>query len=366
MLWLIYIFLIFLGLILKRSRCYGLAVILFMGAVAYLNTDSADYIGIYLRTYLNPTAVPNMDVGWVVLCQIGSFLGLSYNAFAGVLTIISMTVLVAFGWRANVNTSFMLALFLIYPGLMSIVQFRQFVASAIGAIALMALSSNARGRYILFTGLIYLASLVHRSALIMFLVLIWPVMFKAGRKGRAVLVLILAAAAAFCLANAETLSSFVFGDFRTGVYLSANGGSTAASLPVGIRNATLLAGMALIPYLCCRAEIGGVGSSSISSSLFDSVGISIAGIIALFNIVLIALVPFVFITNDFMRFERYGFTYALVLFARQTKEPVGSIFTSKVCFLVLCIAFAAFYVANTFDSVYGALLSFEYFPELFL
>ena len=370
MLWVIYICLIMVGLFCRNSKCYDFTVVVFLGFLALINTDSADYSGVYLATYLNPTAVEGMDPGWVLLCQMGASLNLSYNGFACILTVVSMLLLRYYCKAMGSNSSLMLSMFLIYPGLMSIVQFRQFVASAIGAVALAVICSKIRWRDVLFSAMAVLAFFVHRSAIILFLVLLCPVLKMFGRKGRVAAAIFLVSLGLLALLNARAIAETVFGEYRTGIYLSAFGGDTAVSSLGGVRNAALVIVMALLPFLCYRyirrvmpVELPKETSTDVLPDLVQMMEFSRT--IVVFELTLMVLLPVVLITNDFMRFERYGFTYALALFSAmpevRSRHPLLS---CKALYVALCAIFAFSYVANTFDSVYGALLSYEYLPKI--
>ena len=122
--------------------------------------------------------------------------------------------------------------------------------------------------------------------------------------------------------------------------------------------------MAVLAYFCCRymAKVNG----TLDKGLFEwGVGKAVFGILFL-NLCLLVLVPVVFLTNDFMRFERYGITLALALFAMMPSlKRRAPILSCKALYVGVCLLFAFFYVANTFDSVYVALLNPETIPPFF-
>lgn len=361
MLWIIYISLIILGLFLKRSRVYDYCVISFLGFLAWANTDAADYKSIYLPIYLNPSESADMDTGWVVLCEFGKFIRLSYNGFACVLTVLALLLLRWAGLYISTNTSFMLSLFLIYPGLISIVQFRQFIASSIGVVALILLFAKVQHRYIFFIVLASFACLIHRSAAVLFLLLLWPLLRAFSRKGRTLATIFVICSCLGVISNAETISAFFFGEKRTYVYLSAYQGATAAGPLGGLRNVLLIIIMAIMTYYLRQTLLETYNKRKFQSNIDVSYGISIL------NISMLVLIPFVYITNDFMRFERYAFTYALLLFAMLCNtKSCFKFFLNKFSYAILCFIFAFSYVANSFDSIYGALLSFETLPSFFL
>lgn len=365
MLWFPYTMLILVGLFCKNSKVYDFCVILFMGILAWLNTSAADYSTVYLPTYLDPFGIYDMDLGWAWLCYLGSKLGLSYNGFACVVVITSMILYRGFGKRIGANTSFLLALFLIYPGLMSLVQLRQFVACSVGCLASAVLwTSNNKTRYASFVAMMLLAFSLHRSSVVIFLAALPAVLIPAGRRGRVVVMFALAFIGLGLLLNWKALSIRIFGEMRTNVYLGASGGVNSLSLIGGVRNALLLAFAAILPYFCCRhmAKLSG----TVNKGVFEwEIGRAPLGILFL-NAALLVLLPVVFLTNDFMRFERHGLTLALGLFAMMPSlRNRAPLLSCKALYVLLCLVFALFYVANSFDSVYTALLNPQSIPSFF-
>lgn len=365
MLWVPYLLLIFLGLFCDVFQLYDYIVILFMGLLAWLNTSAADYSSVYLAAYLNPFGIYDMDLGWSWLNYLGANLGLAYNGFACVVTIVAMILYREFGKRVGANTSLMLALFLIYPGLMSLVQFRQFVACAVGCMAVACLwTSHWKYRHLIFAALMALAFLLHRSSIVLLFALVPSFLALTGKRGRVVVVLLLVALGFVLFVNWESLCVQVFGETKTTTYLSSSAGKTAVSSLGGLRNICLLVLMAIIPFLCCSymARVEGTREKG----LFEwGLGKPVLGILFL-NFVLLVLAPVVLLTNDFMRFERYGITLALALFSMMPSLRQRSVVLScKAFYVVVCIFFAYFYVANTFDSVYTPLLNPETIPAFF-
>ncbi len=365
MLWTLYVLLILIGLFCNKSKAYDFGVILFMSVLAWLNTSAADYSSVYLPTYLNPFGIYDMDMGWSWLCELGARCGLYYNGFAFVITAIALVLYREFGKRVGANTSFMLALFLIYPGLMSLVQFRQFVASCVGSVAVACLwSSHGKKRFVAFAALFLLAVLLHKSVVVLAFALIPSILCTFGKRGRMLVTLAAAAIFAGLLTNWETIVVQIFGEMRTSTYLSASEGATSVSLFGGLRNALLLVLVPVLAWLCCRymASIKG----TLGRGVFEwGLGKAELGIVFL-NIALLVLLPFVFLTNDFMRFERYGITLALALFAMMPELNRREPFLScKALYVAVCFIFAYFYVANTFDSVYTPLLNPTMIPPFF-
>lgn len=366
MLWIPYLLLVLLGQFCKNSKTYDFSVILFMGFLAWLNTSSADYASVYLPIYYNPFGAHDMDPGWAWLCYFGSEAGLTYNGFSCIVVMAAMVLYREFGRRIGSNTSFMLALFLIYPGLMSLVQLRQFVACSVACFAFALFwTSDKKMRHIFFPALMLISFSLHRSSVVLLFALFPEVLTVAGRRGRILVALVLTIIGFGLLSNWKDLSIQLFGENRTSVYLGATGGANAVSTLGGMRNALILVLAALLPYCCCR-YIAKMRKSLDKGVLDWMIGRAPLGIIFL-NAALLVLIPVVFLTNDFMRFERHGLTMALGLFAMMPSlEKRSPLLSCKALYVAVCLVFAYFYVANSFDSVYTALLNPNGFPPFFM
>lgn len=363
MLWAAYIALIVIGLFCKNSRAYDFTVILFMGLLAWFNTTHADY-ATYLSIYLNPTMIPDVDSGWVFLCKLGSMFGLSYNGFACVITITAMFLYREFGKLVGGNTSLMLALFLVYPGIISLVQFRQFVASTIGCLAVAVLCSESKRRTLCYLLLVTCSVLVQRTAAVFLIAIFAKAFLACGKRGRLIIGLAAAFAVAFALAHAEDLALSMFGEMRTNAYLGAGDGSLSVGTLGAIRNTLFLIIMAIIPYYCCKI-MAGHDESVDSETRGPSVAPSLK-YIALINICLLVITPFVFITNDFMRFERHGFSLAIAIFSMMPSlRERHLVLSCKAFYLFIGIIFAYFYAGVVFDTVYAPMLTFSSVPPFF-
>lgn len=368
LLWTAYISLIIIGLFVKRSIAYDLLIIGFLGFVAWIATDTAD-LPYYVRIYLTPSDYLNVEGGWRLLCSLGVALGLSYNGFACVITVAATALLVVFARRATPNESFFLSMFLIYPGLISLVQFRQYVASTIVLIGVLALSGKKRYSWPVFIGSLVLAFLIHKSSIIVGFVALVPFFNKLNKHGRIIASIVMGVALAALLVKAKDFSFLVFGQEQSEVYLRAASGDTsikdggnAISAFGALRNLVFIFGIAFLSLYC--VALGEKKRNALWVKRQSLLKLS-----QFINIAMIALVPFVVISGDFMRFERYGFMFALVIFTYMpyiAKRHV--LFSTKAFYVFIATVFLYFLFLNgsTFNTTVEALLSFEYFPNFFM
>lgn len=364
-LWATYLILILLGLFVRRSKCYDACFIVFMGVVAWLNTDSADILDVYMPMYAAPQLDWDTEPGWLFLCSVGNALGLSYNSFAFLLTLLVSTALVVFARKMTPNESFFLALFLVYPGLLSLVQFRQFIASVIALIGVLVLASGRKGKWVWFILLLSIAFLMHRSSIILASLAIVPIYRRIPKRLRWIAIAFGAFLLVEMVMNAQIISTFFFGEVKTGAYFRSLSGDTSAgsagnasSLGIALIDVFLTALLCvLVPLFAKRLQENAVEDSSFLR-------------LATFaNIAMVVLIPMLFITEDFMRFERYGFMLALCVFAGMPYlAKRHALFSCKAFLLAICFVFCWMYAIRgaTFGAVMGPLLSFEYFPSLFL
>lgn len=359
-----YLLMVFLGFFLRDSRLYNITGVILFGILAWLNTDSADYANIYLKMYANPDTFYDIDPGWGLLCKLFSMLGFSYNGFACIIAMCSVSLLLFYAKKITANTSFFLALFLIYPGLMSLVQFRQFFASALIALAIAVFEGKGFRKYILFIVLVFLAFTMHRSALIMLPLLLLFAYQHFSLKERQILVIIAVVVIVLLVTNIQMISYEIFGEAKTNSYLHPETNSAIQSTTIlgGLKNTAFLILMYVISNLQWHHYFSKIQRKEGEMGWLRKLDLA-----RFSNTVVLLLIPFMFITTDFMRMERYAFTLTLGLFAimpSMVKREQSLIV--KAMLACVCILFCyAFVVRGSFDVVIGALLSFEYVPSFF-
>jgi hypothetical protein len=365
LLYVIYIGLIVLGLFAERSKLYCVSVVVFMTVLAFLNTSSADYASYW--SYYNQASFFTSqssiftEPGWLVICSVGRAIGLSYNGFAAIVTLATMSVLVLVCRRMSTSTPFFLSLFLIYPGLMSLVQFRQFVAAAIALLAFLQLVRASNHRYLKFALLVLLAASMQSTAILLLGYLIVPLYQKTPSKLRVLLAAALIAFGCLCYSHIGTLAYLLFGSTKTDAYLSGLNGS--------LRNGTACAFLVIV---MCALSIGcervlkrqpaGEGSAfdRESASAFATLG-------KYMSILMLAIIPLLYYTPDFMRLERYIFSFSLCVFALMPLLPQRHpVLSCKATYVLIALCFNLLLInIGTFDTVTAALLSPTSIPGFF-
>ena len=361
LLWAAYLLLVVIGLFVKSSKVYDASFVIFFSLITWLNTDAADLLDVYMPIYINPQHDWGVEPGWTFLCNVGNALGLTYNGFVCVLCVLSASLLVFLISHMTVNSSFYIALFLVYPGLISIVQFRQFVASVVVMAGIYLLMHEKKASLPAFIFCVLVGFSIHRSSIIMAALGIVPFYSKMTKGVRWILAAIGIGLLVLCISNAQVLGQMVFGKTKTDAYLRSLSGDTssglagnASTLTIALIDIFLTAFIGVFVAYCARkCEKAGLCSLLGSKILSGS------------NLMMYALIPLLFVTEDFMRFERYGFMLALLVFSMMPYlKKRHMLFSCKAFLLLICCAFAYMYVlrGTTFGVVVEPLLSFEYFP----
>lgn len=160
---------------LLKNNSYWVEIIIFlvMWVIAVFNYSNADYESyrlIYDYYIPNGTGLSVMpDIGYYALCVIGHYFGLTYQSFRGIYITFALLIFIkGFSYFAK-NKKNIYILYLIFPFLMEVVQYRFFMAVSI---MLYALPYLKEGHYKKFIILIILAASLHFSAIIYLLFLL--------------------------------------------------------------------------------------------------------------------------------------------------------------------------------------------------
>lgn len=159
--------LVFLGLVIPKSKGVTTAILIFMWVLFAFNLQSPDR-GSYETAYNNLFEVriymTNYEPAYTLLMIISRILRLSYVGFRTVLATIYVVLIGVSVKRYTVRTASALALFLIAPFLWYISGLRVAISSAVVAYSFWFLLSNSKKSIIKFCIGIAVATLFHYSA----------------------------------------------------------------------------------------------------------------------------------------------------------------------------------------------------------
>lgn len=175
-----FVFLILLGLCIPRINIIGLLSITYLGYLSLISINAADfssYEGIYYS--ITSSKLYETGYGWYLINSWGRLHGLNYGQLKCVLTVIGL-VLIAISIKILLknNYNYIWGLYLLYPGLINIIQIRFFIALAISIFALIFLLNGKKWGIIVYFILILCAATIHTSVSFYLVFLLIPLIEK--------------------------------------------------------------------------------------------------------------------------------------------------------------------------------------------
>ena len=160
---LIYIILIIAGIINKKSHFLFIITFLFAWILIAGNYQNADY-GQYVQRYGWGKDIL-VDFGFSFLCQFFLNFGFEYQGFKAVVSFICLLMIFRSINKLSPYSSFGAALFLLFPFVIDVTQFRNFIAYSIVFYAIPFLFHEGRNNVIKYVIIVLLASSIHATSL---------------------------------------------------------------------------------------------------------------------------------------------------------------------------------------------------------
>ena len=187
MMFIVFLFLIVIGMIIKKSKLYEILIIAFMAIITLYGENIADFENYqnaynYIATGHNYT---DLGKGWYYLCSFGAKLNLTYAQFKTIIMIISLLLIfdtIKYFVGNNKYKTTILSLYLIFPALLDCIQIRFLLAEAIVIFAFRYLFRNDKKSLIIYSLLVLLASTIHSSVLLYFIFLLYKFIGKYESK----------------------------------------------------------------------------------------------------------------------------------------------------------------------------------------
>lgn len=127
------------------------------------NYDNADYDQ-YLLRYESGLEV-TVDIGYSCLCNFFCNLGFDYQTFKGIVSFVCLLMIYRTINKLSLHPSVGAALFLIFPFIIDITQFRNFVSYSVVFSAIPHLFDNKRFGLIKYVAIVLLASSIHAASI---------------------------------------------------------------------------------------------------------------------------------------------------------------------------------------------------------
>jgi len=166
-----------LGFIKQKSKFVMISLFLLLWILFGFNTSNADYM-IYNLIY--DGHYPNHEFGFMLLVNLFSNLGFTYQQFLISISLICYLILFRIINKYTIGTNYVIALYFIFPFMLDVVQIRNFIAMTIILLGIQYLLSDKKRATIKYIVAVLAASSIHYTSLF-YLILVFA-RFKSWKK----------------------------------------------------------------------------------------------------------------------------------------------------------------------------------------
>ncbi len=234
-----------------------------------------------------------LGYGWLWLCILGNKIGINYYIFKSILYVVAcFFVYITIGKFVKKRRSLVFGIYLVFPGLLDLVQIRFFLASSILLYAVVCMITNFNKKTFLFyIMLLTIASLIHMSCLFYLVFLFLPLFKKFKLKGLFISFIFLAVLFLILSRFIDDILIFILPvsqQSRIRAYFNGDFISFPAIIVYG--------SLFILQFLLSFAIYKKTKKDSKYKSLLKY--------ICLINVLLILSMPFVYVSSDFLRVQR--------------------------------------------------------------
>ncbi|WP_100333075.1 EpsG family protein [Bacillus alkalisoli] len=154
----------------KHIKLIAFLLLIFAWVLYWGNTDNPDYAN-YTRLYtsiLNGEDIfigTDLQYGFRLLIKLGTIMGMSFEVFLAVTTLLSFLLIHSTVKRFSGNYNYIYLLYFIFPFFIDVVQFKNFIAMSIFIYSIKYLLNSSFKSKILYCALILIAGTIHYAAL---------------------------------------------------------------------------------------------------------------------------------------------------------------------------------------------------------
>ncbi|NQX45868.1 EpsG family protein [Paenibacillus tritici] len=354
-----YITIILLNVLRKKGKLVKLILsvimISFMSFLFIGGFTNADYLN-YYTAYQNQYA-PTFEIGFRFLMKICFAFGLSYDSFLLFIFIIGISLRILF-IKNVANINYVLALFLIYPFIIEIVQVRTFLAMSIVIFSMNYLLFDKRGNVLKYIICISLACTIHSLSVFLFPIII--IKFNRIRSLIKYIPVLTLVIIIFLIYNGFSLS------FMSGIFSKIDSERASLYVTGGFSNTYILNFIYIIMNLLLAKWSINIINNSSEFNLKDDFKAELSKKIYYINIILFIYTPFYLLSGLFFRIPRSFYIINYVLFyiasERLTKKTQNYYLYNAIIILYLIIVFILeFYVQRKVEVLYPIIFDNKFF-----
>lgn len=169
-LFIIYIFIVILNFAFKRNKLITFFDFLYMWILMGWSYGNADY-NTYTLRYLYPNLYNTLEWLYTCLQNLGKAIGLDYAGFLIVMSAIFLFIRFWVICKMSSRPNMVIGLYLLFPFIMDITQIRMFYAVSLVLLGSYFLLKGTKRGYTLFILFVILATLIHASCALYFILL---------------------------------------------------------------------------------------------------------------------------------------------------------------------------------------------------
>ena len=228
-----------------------------------------------------------LGYGWLVLCMLGNFFGVNYYFFKSILYCLSCVLIVNSIKKISSKWELSFFLYLIFPGLLDLIQIRYFLAtSVILFFLIIAIRKNKAIDWILYLIALLISSTIHTSCLFYSIFLFLPVIKLIKYKDIEIVEILIIFIFVLLLPWLRQIMLYIFPSQQERINLYFSNGIIS---PIAMLIYTMLL---YFQYIITKEFVKKSNYNDLNKYLI------------LIQLLLLLSLPFVFVSSDFMRLQR--------------------------------------------------------------
>lgn len=357
-----YAIFIFYILFIKKTKkltwAFAASLMVFLSITSTTYADLDNYVPLF--DYINyvdlPIAMQTTGVIWACLNKMFYILGFNYRGMVAILLFVDYYLMHNAVRRLNGNENLYFGLFLIFPAVIQLVQFKFFTAFCvvfIGYSVLVTSEKFPRVKYLIF---IMIAVLIHTSC-VMFLLLL---LIKMKHYDRKLFVLITAGMTLFMVILLNPIVSIIsryLNPRLSARYL------TDSITPSSLTWIVLIIFVWLMSFIISSYLLSKKTITSVIEK-YDDGNIRVANYCGMAIEVLLLTLPFLLLDRNYHRFLEMGYSILFVIAGKYIKPPRYS--RDKIIFILVFILLLLMvaYIYCPYETVLKPIFSFDGFIKL--
>lgn len=332
MLFLPYVVIIFYILFGKKKDKFtwvlAASTISFLSITSYLYADIVNYMPLFefINNFDISFSVKSSGLGWIIINKIFYFIGFNYRGLILGLIYFNFYLMHLSAKKLEINENIYFGLYLIFPGLIQLVQIKFFTATCIVMFGYTLMLTSDRFPKLKFIMSILIATTIHTSS-VMYLLLILPILIKINEKQYIFFVFGITAIAKIFLNNIISIVILYLNSRLSERYITNSISPTTLQWFVAIFYCWLM--LFIISFYILNNTKAGINDK------FNILGLNYQS-----NLILLLTLVFLTLDKNFHRFLELGYLllyFSLGLYIKPPKYSYKKLLLILILIIILVI-----------------------------